>query len=433
MIVIDKRDFYKEIVLIIVAVLACFIICLNSSIIWHISAMVFVSFVAMLLVGFDLMHPYVWFTGFFCLYSIGYPLMVLIGYGTRIEYTKESMLLQLLALIVFLLVTTPHKNDKVDQVELTTLSFDLGLLNRIIYILLIVLVLLGGALVIKNGFSGKADVYETGGIFLKMIFRTPLILSMFYAISVITSFARNGKFPLSQMLITMSALLFITLFSGERDFIFRFVILNVFIMWFLKALKLKHLFILGPIAMIGIVLSSNYKYYFLTGNISRSNGGFLHSLIAGEFESASRNLQELINNASYTKGVKGFRQIAFDVMGSVYSGYESTTSWFTNTFYPNSVTQYGFTLVGEGYVIAGVFGIIVLFLIVGLITKWFYMNASNSNYKLAAYMYFITVVIYSIRADLSTILAGIVKQIYLVLLILYIAENLSKIHEVHYE
>ena len=343
------------------------------------------------------------------------------------------MLLQLLALIVFLLVTTPHKNDKVDQVELTTLSFDLGLLNRIIYILLIVLVLLGGALVIKNGFSGKADVYETGGIFLKMIFRTPLILSMFYAISVITSFARNGKFPLSQMLITMSALLFITLFSGERDFIFRFVILNVFIMWFLKALKLKHLFILGPIAMIGIVLSSNYKYYFLTGNISRSNGGFLHSLIAGEFESASRNLQELINNASYTKGVKGFRQIAFDVMGSVYSGYESTTSWFTNTFYPNSVTQYGFTLVGEGYVIAGVFGIIVLFLIVGLITKWFYMNASNSNYKLAAYMYFITVVIYSIRADLSTILAGIVKQIYLVLLILYIAENLSKIHEVHYE
>lgn len=423
---VEKKVFYKELELILCGLIAYCVISNSSSVMMHIFMIVLVCLNAMLLVNFDFMHPYVWFSAFFGLYSVGYPLIVAMGLSNRIVYTKESILLELLALMVLLLIVSPKKNESLNNVELDKVSFDFGIFNRLLYVLLVLLIVLGCVLVVRNGFSGKEDVYSLGSTILKMIFRLPLICSLLYTLSVITIYAKTQKFPFKQMFITTGALLCITLFSGERDFIFRFCILNVFILWYLKLLKLKHFFVLVPVGVFGTIMSSSYKYYFLTGNISMLNGSVLYLFLSGEFESSSRNLQELINNSSYTMGIKGFQQLFYDFIAAFYSGVESTTSWFNSTFYGNSIIQYGFSLVGEGYVIGGTLGVVILFCIVGLIIKWFYRNANKSNYMLAAYMYFNTIVMYSIRADLSTIIAGIVKQIYLVLFILYLTETLSR-------
>lgn len=425
---IEKRVIYGEIILSLCGMVGFLVVNNTSIVMAHVAMLLMICFVAMSLVGFDLMHPYVWFSGFFGLYSIGYPLLYVKGYTKRIIYSKNALLLEMLALVVMLLVITPKKNKKLQDVELNRCSINLGVLNKVIYIVLVGLIMLGGLLVIKNGFSGKEDIYNSGNILLNMIFKMPLILSLFYTISIITIYGRTGKFQTKQMLITMCALLFLTLFSGERDFIFRFVILNVFILWYLKKIEIKHIVILIPIALAGFILSSSYKYYFLTGNMSVSGGDFWYSVLSGEFESASRNLQEVVNHSVWTLGIKGYRQIFFDIIGVFYSGIESTTAWYNNVFYKNSTTQYGFSLVGEGYVIGGALGVVCLFVLVGLIIKWFYKNANRSNYMLAAYMYFTTIVIYSIRADFSTILSGIVKQICIVLLILYIAEKVGRMN-----
>lgn len=108
----------------------------------------------------------------------------------------------------------------------------------------------------------------------------------------------------------------------------------------------------------------------------------------------------------------------------------SVTSWFTNTFYLGNTVQYGFTLIGEGYVTGGIVGVILISCIVGFIIKIFYRNFNRSIYWFSAYLYLITVIIYSIRMDLGTILAAIVKQIGLVLFIVVMIEQISKIKPV---
>ena len=137
-----------------------------------------------------------------------------------------------------------------------------------------------------------------------------------------------------------------------------------------------------PIIIVLIPLSSSYKYYFLTGSASVTNNNIIYAFLSGEFESATRNLQALINNSSSTLGVKGLGQIVRDVVAVFNSSIESSTSWFNNTFYPTSKTQYGFTLVGEGYIIAGALGVVLVFAIIGIIIRIMYKKAYNNMYLL---------------------------------------------------
>lgn len=155
----------------------------------------------------------------------------------------------------------------------------------------------------------------------------------------------------------------------------------------------------------------------------------IHSIFAAEFESAATNLQVVLNHSSSTNGMLGFKQILYDVAGGFFSDIQSTGSLFHQMYYSNSrYVQYGFSLVGEGYFIAGALGVVILFIFVGLIIKFFFLYHRQNIYTVASYFYFITLVIYSIRGDFSVITAGLVKQIGFVVIILYVFEKLSKRH-----
>ena len=80
----------------------------------------------------------------------------------------------------------------------------------------------------------------------------------------------------------------------------------------------------------------------------------------------------------------------------------------------------------QGYIIAGALGVVLVFAIIGIIIRIMYKKAYNNMYLLIAYIYFITVMIYSIRGDLSTVFSALIKQIFLVLFIIFILEKISK-------
>lgn len=423
---VSKKILKQYLVLSISFMIAILLVTLSDNIYVHIGSFIVFSLVAIALVKINLLHPYCWFSAFFCLYSIGHPLMYIIGFSSKIGYTKEIMYLQLLAMFVCLLFVSPKEVKYSDFKSLNGIKMNIGLFNKIILIILVISVLLASIYVIRSGYSGKGEIYELAPLIVKMVFRFPLIISLLYSISVISNYYKNGELPKREIGIIAISLVIITIFSGERDFIFRFLLITVFVLWFLNVLQVKHLLIIAPTLIALVPLSSTYKYFFLRGVKSVTNTNFLQSILAGEFESAGRNLQVLVNNSSTIKGVKGFGQIALDFISVFDSSIVSPSSWFGKTFYPNSQTQYGFTLVGEGYVIGGIIGIIVLFMIVGLIIKYFYKISNRNLYCLSGYMYFITVIIYSIRGDFGTILAAIAKQIVLVLFIVYICEKMAK-------
>lgn len=430
---VEKSILTKSMWLIFGTVIAYLMIAFSNQIYIHIIAFLIVCAIAIIEVKFDLLHPYFWFSAFFCLYSIGYPLIIAMGFKSNVGYSKEIMIYQLIALLVALLVITPRNYQmiKTDESTEAGLTIDIGVFNRIIYMILIALIIIGALYVSRSGFSGKDDIYASGSSILKAIFRMPLIISLLYAMSVVSNYKQTQKFPIKQFLITMISLLVITLFSGERDFVFRFLIINIFILWYVGKLRLFHLGILGPAFVAIIPLSSAYKYYFLSGASSVVNNNIVYSFLSGEFESSARNLQMLVNHSNDTIGVKGIGLLFTDILGVFSSKVESSVSWFNQTFYPTSKTQYGFSLVGEGYIVGGIIGIIIVFIIVGLLVKIMYKNAFKSIYSISAYLYFITVMIYSMRGDLGTIYAALVKQMGLVILILYLAQRFSVSNKSH--
>jgi len=379
----------------------------------------------------DLFHPYTWFSAFFSIYSISFPvtsaLHFVTGFTNRTSYSKEILIYQLIGLFVYLIIITPKRIPKITSNDISRFQVDIGLLNKLLYAFLVI-TLMGTVFYIKKmGFSGKDEIYSSGDIFLNMIFKVPLIVTLLYSYLFISYFAKTQKIPFKHIFIVGISLLLITLFSGERDFVFRFLLVTVLLLWFFNILKFHHLLIVVPSLGALLPLSTIFKYYFLRGTLFVYNSkNLLYLIFAGEFESAASNLQIVINHSENTEGVLGYKQLLIDVISAFDSNIPSPSSWFTNTFFKGSTTQYGFSLVGEGYVIGGILGIITVFVVMSLIVKCFYRKALKNIYCLCSYIYLVSVTIYSIRGDLGIIFSALLKQIGFIVLILYCLEKSSK-------
>lgn len=429
---VTKKEMKASLILIVAFIVMYIVINVNDNILVHIVSIIIYSLIAMGIVKFDILHPYCWFSAFFCLYSIGYPILHVCGFS-NVEYSKETMCYQLLGLFIALIVISPRKYLQAAKVDNPKLNIDIGVLNKALYVFLILTILFTALYAYRSGFSGKGEMYDEGGVILTMALRLPLILAMLYSVSSVSYYSANKRLPKGLILVTMIVLLIMTLFSGERDFLFRFLLITVEILYFFGTFKKKNLLLIIPVFVLLIPLSSTFKYYFLSGTVYKSTNGFIYSLLNGEFESAGRNLQVVLNNSSYTEGALGFLQIPRDIASVFVSSIDSPSSWFGKTFYPQSKTQYGFSLVGEGYVIGGIVGIVILFMIIGLIIKAMYRYSRKNLYTISAYFYFIAVVIYSIRADFGTILSALVKQIGLVIIIILILERFTKKSKINFK
>ena len=423
-----KKDILIKYIVIILSFMAIEVLIMSTDgILIHILGLVAFSAVAIILSDLDLMHPYTWFSAFFCLYSIGFPILTYLGKeNLRAAYSKELMVIQLLAFFVILFCIGPPKNT--NELIREKHNINLGIFNKILYAGMI-FILLGAILFLgRSDFAGKASIYASGNLILLAVFRIPLILTMLYTLLIVSAWINTNKISFITLIITGLSLLGITMYSGERDFIFRFLIISVIFLCFTGKLKKKHLIMLVPLAISILILSDKYKYFLSTGVINNSTENIILRLFSGEFESAGTNLQVVINSGM--KYSLGFERYVSDVLSIFIPNISSVTSWFTNTFYLGNTVQYGFTLIGEGYVTGGIVGVILISCIVGFIIKIFYRNFNRSIYWFSAYLYLITVIIYSIRMDLGTILAAIVKQIGLVLFIVVMIEQISKIKPV---
>lgn len=421
---IEKYILIKYLIMTLGFICAELLVFISENMMLHVFVMIAFSILAIIIGEIDPMHPYTWFSAFFCLYSIGLPILTYEGNThLRANYTKELMEIQLLAMFIILFVISPQKvgyklNNRKKK------NINLGIFNKIIYIGMI-LVLLGGIFFLsRSNLGGKASIYASGSSLLLAIFRIPLILTMLYTLLMIIEWQNSNKISIKNMLIIGSLLFGISMYSGERDFIFRFVLITSIFLFSIGKLKKRHLFILVPIAVSILILSDKYKYFLSMGVINESSDNIISKLFMGEFESASTNLQILINQGmTHCWGPERYLQ---DIASVFIANIQSASLWFSDIFYAGQTVQYGFSIVGEGYVTGGVIGVIFISVLLGSIIKIFYKKSCAGIYWYASYLYFITVVIYSIRMDIGTIFSAIVKQIGLVLLIVIIAEKFSK-------
>jgi len=378
------------------------------------------------IVKFDIMHPYCWFSGMFWLYSISYPILYCTGnldawLIKKAGYPDKVIFLEWAALSVFLLIVSPSTLSYTLKKNKT---FLLAKANIILYMVMYVIIIMAIISISQSGYVHKSEIYASHNFLYRIAFISIYLLLTFYVLMCLHY--KNNRWHIKLLTYATFALtLQLSMYTGERDIFFTYLLLTIFILYLFGTIKKYHFLFLVPLGVLILPISNIYKSFFLThksGNIF--SAGFIKQFFDSEFRAASTNVQILLNNANHVKGVFSYDQIFKDIQRVFISNTESTLGWYNDLFFSYTKTGYGFTLVGEGYVIDELLGIIVLFIIIGIFVRCLYQLANKNIYMKTLYIYSIPNVIYSIRADLTNIFSPILKHIILALVVIFIIQKL---------
>ena len=114
-----------------------------------------------ILVGFDIMHPYCWFSGMFLLYSLGYPILYYTGnldpwLIEKAGISQKLIFLEWVALSIILLIVSP---DQVSHVNKTNKTVLFTKANKLLYIIMYAVILSAVVSISQRGFMHKREIY----------------------------------------------------------------------------------------------------------------------------------------------------------------------------------------------------------------------------------------------------------------------------------
>ncbi|WP_346980411.1 O-antigen polymerase [Clostridium perfringens] len=395
----------------------------DRSIIIHIGALLFLTVIACALGKFDIYNPYVWYSSFFFIYASAYPILYLTGYITKYGYSKETMIYQWIALSTILLVlpsyTIKFTSNKDINIEKN------GVLKAVenLVLLFICIVLI---IILRGSYANKTEIYASKNMIFSIAFSMTYFAILLYCYMLFRKLTLSNKKFVWIILKYGMVVCSFAIITGERDYMFTFLLVTLIILFYFKKISKGQLLIMVPIGSMLIPLSSIFKYYMLSGNVSGtfSMNNLLVEILDGEFISAGRNLQILVSHNC--KNIFEGKSLLNDFVRIFYNTGFSNQTWFNETYFSYShSTQYGFTLVGEGYLNGGVIGIIIVFLICGLLLRILYKNSNRNQYYMIIYLYMIPLFIYSTRADIANIFSPLIKYAILGTLFIYLINKLS--------
>lgn len=369
--------------------------------------------------GMQLMHPLTWFPPIFFMYSVSMPVLVIFGEEQYVDGLNYTLFVEWVALATFILVMGyPKKYRKVYNIDV------LSNIKMIILPIYIVSVFLSAVYLIyiySNGLSSKYAISLDQSIFSRFhIFFSILVL--IFLILFTYKLIVNKRIPKLLLLFTTAFSFLILIIAGERDILLRVVLgAIVLIHFFHRKIRKRYLITIGLLGIMSIPVLSNLKNFAFGERTIDNDKTFISDIFNGEFRSASRNLNTLINNQdgwSYFYG----ETIIWDLKIATIFDAVSPGAWFNQTFYPNLVARgggNGFSLVGEGYMNFGTLGVVLWFAMLGLLLKYLYKKAHVGLIWSIIYIALIPIVVYSIRGDFATILTHFTKHIAFPLILIY--------------
>ena len=364
----------------------------NKDIVIHLISFFILIFTSCIIVKFDIFHPYVWYSVFFGIYSCAYPILYYMNVYNKYGYSKISIFYSWLSLVVINLII-PIKKIKLKKINhLEYKNKIIENFNNCIQVFVFSVMIF---IINSSKYTHKNMIYSDNNIFFKLVFPLTYFIILLYAYNLTKKLSLNLKGVFLAVLKTAFVVGTVSITTGERDYLFSYLLITILLLFRYKKIKIIHLVLITPLGIILLPLTSSFKYFILTGKIfkaSISNNIFV-KFLDGEFISAGRNLQILVSNNCYNF-FKG-KMLVNDFVRVFYSTGTSHQIWFNQTFFPLSKhTKYGFTLTGEGYVNGGILGVIFVFILVGLIIRYLYLNSNKNFYNMALYLYMIPLFIY---------------------------------------
>lgn len=387
----------------------------SDSILTNILSLVFLAVCAASIVRFNLSHPFVWYSGFFTLYATGYPILLLFGEYVEFGYSKELIFLHWLALTTFLLIVGPKTVNDNTKAKLPKFSSESVkyIYAALTFVLILFVLFLG-----SQDFSSKSELASSGSVFVYLGMRAALVYILITTMELINGLSENGKYNFKVVTVTLVVLAAIFFISAERDLLLRYI-LGLFFLYYIfiykKENRRKLIAIVVSMAIL-IPISRSIKYLGMRGEVESIGGNILAEIIKSEFHTQARNVQAILNSGNYEGYFKGETFVTSFTRLFGVSDF-STMSWFNETFFPDRISGVGFSLVGEGYLNFGYLGVVLMFLIIGLVIRTLYLRSGKSIYSMVAYLMMIPISIYTIRADLHNFVSQFTKQVLLILVL----------------
>lgn len=425
------------------------VICIGfNNIVIRIGLFATVAIIVVLMAGGDLMHPYTWFIPVFSLYSLSAPVATMVGLYPNLEpYVAHALLLEYVALVSFIMGSLPTNltGRRKPKLELTTISKSFYHLRYGMWPLMVVSWILSGVSVVyaaTTNFNSKMEFALRSSILGKLQFAFSLLLLSIIAILTISVYKK--RVPKLFWLIAATWFGIATVVLQERNLLFQFIIVSIFIYHlFIQKIRLRKLIVIGLICFFLIGLLGMYRAIKHYGSSILSSETMLSYTFLGEFQSASYNLMVLLDGlksgiVEYKCG-KTFiadiiQQFTSSSLFTEREERQNGSAWFNKTFYPSTFAAgggRGFSLVAEGYLNFGIIGVIGLFFLLSTMLNILYKR-SNVPFIALIYVLIIPSVLYSIRMDLATLLSYAWKHVTIPILLIIVVSKFI-VESVHHE
>ena len=381
--------------------------------------------------------PRVFPVAFMAIYFTFFPIRAVL-YGTaNLPFDQGALVLslklQFVASVVFVIVSNIFIKDAPQEVSRsfwsarapTLLSEWLILLVAVPFTLFYVLT------IATSGASSKRDILE-GYWIVKTIsdffILAITVLIFLRAVRIGENFCRDRL-----IILYFFFCIFYVLLTGERDLLFK-VLFGLIIIYYDQRKSFGALKMVGIFSAILFVvpLSQYFKSILLSGTLDINRAGadlFLNS----EFISASRNFYSLLvfdvsHDASFILSDMARALIPTTLLGDY--GVQSTVAWYDTVFRPangfEGTSGWGFTIVGFGYVVGGLTGIVCVMTFYAWLLSAFYNQRWRSAYWYSLYILVLSAVVYVLRADLANLLSQVFKISGLCVFAIYMTHRLLK-------
>jgi hypothetical protein len=371
---------------------------------------------ALISVGCDLSHPYTWYVPIFALYAAFQPLLVALERRKELGFLHQTCILEWMALTTFIIVVGPARRKIAPSLaELKRLATP----ALVVFWISVVPAALFFWYVWASGFTSKYDIALSQSLIVRVGGPAFSVLTLAYA-AILASQLAARRITRKLATFVLGFGLLGVLIAGERDMLFRILLIGVFLFHALYRPIRKREFAL--LFLVGVVLVS-FSGQLKALLISDTPRSLLwedptERVVGEEFVTGARNLEELLDEMRGQEFFWG-KTLWWDIKwafvpGFMDHGLPGPGRWFNERRYPRLVAMgggRGFTLVGEGYMNFGSTGVVLWFSLLGWSVRFLYSRSRTSAFWFLTYVVSVTLFLYVIRADYSNLFSQLLKHI----------------------
>lgn len=376
---------------------------------------------------FNIMHPQVWFLPIFVAYQIGYPVIKLFGVDIfEPQIINENFVriswLSIAILAILLLNIRPEKYD----IEKITRKLNKQAIY-IIYIVIIAICLLGYMYIVAKGYTNKSSIANSGSILVTLSSMCSTILPIVSTFLLLNSTTRDSE--KKKIIITSIAVMIIGMgCTGERDYILRTAVMFLLYYYVYYKVSTKKIMALILGFLIVITFSSSLKMFMVKdiseNTVGTENNNIIVKFFNSDFAAGGYNLNFLLNHSEAWEYKYGDTLI-YDILSPIVDFFpeiskKGASYWYKNTFWANRTTGLGFSIVAEGYINFGIFGVVIWVVILAFFIRFMYKRSNKSIYSFIQYIWIYPTYAYMCRADLANVISPFFKYLILMCVIVYI-------------